>query len=41
MLDFIKRGIRDYVIKDDDVISTLTAIIEDSEDIYYDSGITE
>ena len=41
VLDFIKRGIRDYVIKDDDVISTLTAIIEDSEDIYYDSGITE
>jgi len=39
VLDFIKRGIRDYVIKDDNVISSLISIIEDDEDVYYDSGL--
>jgi len=41
VLDFIKRGIRDYVIKDDNVISSLISIIEDDEDVYYDSGLDE
>ncbi len=37
VLDFIKKGIRDYVVKDDNVIASLTAIIEGEEDKYLDS----
>ena len=37
VLDFIKRGIRDYVIKDDNVIESLVSIIEESDDIFFDS----
>lgn len=37
VLDFIKKGIRDYVVKGDNVIETLVAIIEGEEDIYLDS----
>ena len=39
VLDFIKKGIRDYVIKDENVVKTLTDIIEDSGDIYHESGL--
>lgn len=39
VLDFIKKGIRDYVIKDENVIDSLVSIIEESDDIFYDSGI--
>lgn len=35
VLDFIKRGVRDYVIKDDNVIESLVAIMEGKEDEYY------
>ena len=38
VLDFIKKGIRDYVIKDENVIESLKSIIED-DDIYYNSGL--
>ena len=41
VLDFIKKGIRDYVIKDENIVEGLIAIIDDSEDIYFDSGIEE
>lgn len=37
VLDFIKKGIRDYIVKDDNVIESLLAIIEDEEDKYLDS----
>ena len=37
VLDFIKKGIRDYVVKGDNVIETLVAIIEGEEDVYLDS----
>lgn len=37
VLDFIKKGIRDYVVKGENVIETLVAIIEGEEDIYLDS----
>ncbi len=37
VLEFIKKGIRDYVVKDDNVIDSLTAIIEGEEDKYLDS----
>lgn len=37
VLDFIKKGIRDYVVKGENVIETLIAIIEGEEDIYIDS----
>jgi DNA-binding NarL/FixJ family response regulator len=37
VLDFIKKGIRDYIVKDDKVIESLIAIIEDEEDTYLDS----
>ena len=40
VLEFIKKGIRDYVIKDENVIDSLVSIIEESDDIFYDSGIT-
>ncbi len=35
VLGFIKKGVRDYVIKDDNVIESLTAILEGKEDDYY------
>ena len=35
VLDFIQKGIRDYVIKDEQVISSLVAIIEGNDDDYY------
>lgn len=35
VLSFIKKGIRDYVIKDDTVIDSLLAILEGNEDDYY------
>ena len=35
VLSFIKRGVRDYVIKDDNVIESLTAILEGKEEDYY------
>jgi len=37
VLDFIKKGIRDYIVKDDNVIDSLIAIIEGEEDKYLDS----
>lgn len=40
VLDFIKRGIRDYVIKDDNVIESLISIIEESDDFFFDSGMS-
>jgi DNA-binding NarL/FixJ family response regulator len=40
VLDFIKKGIRDYVIKDDNVIESLVSIIEESDDIFFDSGMS-
>lgn len=36
VLDFIKKGVRDYVVKDEKVINTLTSIIEGENDIYFD-----
>ena len=36
VLDFIKKGVRDYVVKDEKVISTLTSVIEGEDDIYFD-----
>lgn len=36
VLEFIKKGVRDYVVKDDKVIQTLTSIIEGEDDIYFD-----
>jgi DNA-binding response OmpR family regulator len=35
VLSFIKKGVRDYVIKDENVIESLTAILEGKEDDYY------
>lgn len=35
VLSFIKRGIRDYVIKDDAVIDSIKAILEGKEDDFY------
>jgi DNA-binding response OmpR family regulator len=32
VLNFIQRGVRDYVIKDDSVIDSLIAILEDKDD---------
>jgi len=37
VLDFIKKGVRDYVVKDEKVINTLTSIIEGEDDIYFDN----
>ena len=37
VLDFIKKGIRDYIVKDDNKIDPLRAIIEGEEDKYLDS----
>ena len=36
VLDFIKKGIRDYVVKDDNVIASLEAVIEGNDDYYFD-----
>jgi DNA-binding NarL/FixJ family response regulator len=35
VLSFIRKGVRDYVIKDDTVIDSLKAILEGKEDDYY------
>ncbi|MBX7124291.1 MAG: response regulator [Cyclobacteriaceae bacterium] len=35
VLSFIQKGVRDYVIKDENVIDSLTAILEGKEDDYY------
>lgn len=40
VLDFIKKGIRDYVIKDENVIESLISIIEESDDFFFDSGMS-
>lgn len=34
VLGFIQRGVRDYVIKDENVIESLTAILEGKEDLF-------
>lgn len=36
VLDFIKKGIRDYVVKDDNVIASLEAVIEGDDDYFFD-----
>ena len=36
VLDFIKKGIRDYVVKDDQVIESLKAVIEGEDDYFFD-----
>jgi len=36
VLDFIKRGVRDYVVKDENVIESLQSVIEGSDDLYFD-----
>jgi DNA-binding response OmpR family regulator len=36
VLEFIKKGVRDYVVKDEKVIQTLTSVIEGEDDIYFD-----
>jgi len=35
VLSFIQRGVRDYVIKDENVIDSLMSILSGSEDDYY------
>lgn len=35
VLSFIKKGVRDYVIKDDNVIESLAAILDGKEEEYY------
>jgi len=40
VLDFIKKGIRDYVIKDENVIESLISIIEESDDFFFDSSMS-
>jgi len=35
VLNFIKKGVRDYVIKDENVIESLTAILEGKDEEYY------
>jgi len=35
VLNFIKKGLRDYVIKDDTVIESLIAILDGKEEEYY------
>jgi DNA-binding NarL/FixJ family response regulator len=35
VLNFIQRGVRDYVIKDENVIDSLMAILSGNEDDYY------
>lgn len=36
VLDFISKGVRDYVVKDDKVIQTLKSVIEGEDDIFFD-----
>ena len=36
VLDFISKGVRDYVVKDDKVIQTLNSVIEGEDDIFFD-----
>lgn len=35
VLNFIQRGVRDYVIKDENVVDSLQAVLNDSQDDYY------
>lgn len=35
VLNFIQRGVRDYVIKDENVVDSLQAVLNGSEDDYY------
>ncbi|MBL7873178.1 MAG: response regulator [Cyclobacteriaceae bacterium] len=35
VLNFIQRGVRDYVIKDENVIESLEAVLNGNEDDYY------
>jgi DNA-binding NarL/FixJ family response regulator len=35
VLNFIQRGVRDYVIKDENVIESLEAVINGNEDDYF------
>ncbi|MDZ7647015.1 MAG: hypothetical protein U5K54_07450 [Cytophagales bacterium] len=35
VLNFIQRGVRDYVIKDENVIESLEAVLNDNQDDYY------
>ncbi|MFN3840049.1 MAG: response regulator [Cyclobacteriaceae bacterium] len=35
VLNFIRKGVRDYVIKDDSVIESLKAILEGKDEDYY------
>jgi DNA-binding NarL/FixJ family response regulator len=35
VLNFIQRGVRDYVIKDENVIDSLVTVLNGSEDDYY------
>jgi DNA-binding NtrC family response regulator len=36
VLDLIKKGIRKYVIKDENVIGSLVALIEENDDLFID-----
>lgn len=36
VLEFIRKGVRDYVVKDEKVIQTLKSVIEGKDDIYFD-----
>ena len=36
VLEFISKGVRDYVVKDDKVIQTLNSVIEGDGDIFFD-----
>lgn len=36
VLEFIAKGVRDYVVKDDKVIQTLTSVIEGEDDLFFD-----
>ncbi len=36
VLEFIQKGVRDYVVKDENVIKTLTSVIEGDDNIYFD-----
>jgi DNA-binding NarL/FixJ family response regulator len=36
VLEFIRKGVRDYVVKDEKVIQTLKSVIEGDDDIYFD-----
>jgi DNA-binding NarL/FixJ family response regulator len=35
VLNFIQRGVRDYIIKDENVIESLQAVLSGNEDDYY------